>query len=86
MEIRVGSKVRSIAGRDKGYDFLVLKADTQYAYVADGRLRKVENPKKKKLKHLQASASLSALVADKLEAGTAPTNAEVRKALAELNS
>ena len=86
MEIRVGSKVRSIAGRDKGYDFLVLKADTQYAYVADGRLRKVENPKKKKLKHLQASSAVSVNIAEKLAAASEVTNAEVRKALAELNS
>ncbi|MBQ8826111.1 MAG: KOW domain-containing RNA-binding protein [Oscillospiraceae bacterium] len=86
MEIRVGSKVRSIAGRDKGYDFLVLKADTQYAYVADGRLRKVENPKKKKLKHLQASSAVSVNIAEKLAAASEVTNAEVRKALAEFNS
>ena len=86
MEIRVGSKVRSIAGRDKGYDFLVLKADTQYAYVADGRLRKVENPKKKKLKHLQASSAVSVNIAENLAAASEVTNAEVRKALAEFNS
>lgn len=86
MEIRVGSKVRSIAGRDKGCDFLVMKADTQYAYVADGDIRRVENPKKKKLKHLQASSAVSVSIAEKLAAASEVTNAEVRKALAEFNS
>ncbi len=86
MEIRVGSRVRSIAGRDKGLDFLVMKADTQYAYVADGDLRRVENPKKKKLKHLQASRAVSESIAEKLENTGEVTNAEVRKALAEFNS
>ena len=32
--------------------FLVLKKDGDYVYLADGNLRKVENPKKKKIKHV----------------------------------
>ena len=47
-----GSLVYSIAGRDKGTLFLVLKKDGDYVYLADGNLRKVENPKKKKIKHV----------------------------------
>ena len=55
MEIKVGSIVRSIAGHDKGDLQLVVGLDNGYAYVADGKLRKVEKPKKKKLKHLQGT-------------------------------
>lgn len=47
-----GSLVYSIKGRDKGNLFLVLKRDGDFVYLADGDLRKVENPKKKKLKHV----------------------------------
>lgn len=86
MEIKVGMRVRSKAGRDKGIDFLVLKTDSQYAYIANGDTRKVENLKKKKLKHLQASSYCSESTANKLAADEEITNAEVRKALAELNS
>lgn len=53
MEIKVGSIVRSIAGHDKGSLQLVVSIRDGYAYVADGKLRKIEKPKKKKLKHLQ---------------------------------
>lgn len=53
MEIQKGSLVYSLAGSDKGKTFLVLEADKEYAYIADGKIRKAEKPKKKKLKHLQ---------------------------------
>lgn len=55
MEIKIGSIVRSLAGRDKGAWFLVVDMRDGYAYVADGRLRKKEKTKKKKLKHLQGT-------------------------------
>ena len=53
MEIRRGNIVFSKAGRDKGYPLVVTDLCEGYAFVADGGMRKLENPKKKKLKHLQ---------------------------------
>ncbi len=55
MEIVEGSIVFSKAGRDKGMLFLVVKREGEYAYVSDGKLRKIENPKRKKIKHLQGT-------------------------------
>ena len=55
MEIKIGSIVRSKAGRDKGMLFVAVGLEGGYAYVSDGKLRKVEKPKKKKLKHLQGT-------------------------------
>ena len=55
MEIVVGSVVYSKAGHDKRKIFLVLSVEQDYAYIADGSLRKLEKPKKKKLIHLQAT-------------------------------
>ncbi|MBR3791429.1 MAG: RNA-binding protein [Clostridia bacterium] len=45
--------VYSKAGRDKKNLFLVLDIENDYAYIADGDMRKAEKPKKKKLIHLQ---------------------------------
>lgn len=51
--IKVGQIVKSIAGRDVGKIFLVFKViDKEYLYLVDGSLRKLDNPKKKKIKHL----------------------------------
>ncbi|MBR5278600.1 MAG: RNA-binding protein [Clostridia bacterium] len=45
----------SLAGRDKGCICAVvgIPEDEGYVLIADGKLRKVELPKKKKLKHLK---------------------------------
>lgn len=85
MEIVEGSIVRSIAGRDKGGLFIVLSRDGEYAYLVNGDLRKVDSPKKKKLKHLQGTTSVSEFIQNKLGTVGKVTNSEVRKALAEFD-
>ncbi len=82
-EVKIGTVVRSKAGRDKGDLFIVLRTEDNYAYIANGILRKVERPKKKKLMHLQPSGYVSPLIAERLEAAGEVENFEVRKALAE---
>ncbi len=57
--IKEGSIVKAKAGRDKDDFFVVVKLDKEYAYIANGRRRKVESPKKKKLIHLQATNSFA---------------------------
>ena len=83
MEIKVGSIVRSKAGRDKGDFFIVLSVEDNYVYMANGELRKVDQPKKKKLRHLQGTDEVSEFVANKIAQGLKVTNSEVRKALAQ---
>lgn len=52
-DINVGQIVKSKAGRDKDKVYLILDiVDSSYVTVVDGRLKKLENPKKKKIKHL----------------------------------
>ena len=48
----LGQLVVSLAGRDKGCVCAVVgkSEDEGYVLIADGRIRKVETPKKKKLK------------------------------------
>ena len=78
MEPKEGLIVRSKAGRDKGGLFVILKLENEYAYIADGDLRKVDRPKKKKLRHLQ----LSGHEAD-LDLRSELRDRQVREALAE---
>ncbi|MDR3552613.1 MAG: RNA-binding protein [Clostridia bacterium] len=56
MEIGLNAVVLSLKGRDSGKLFVVvgLEADVNYVRIADGRLRSLQKPKKKKLKHLKA--------------------------------
>lgn len=70
MEFHIGQMVRSIAGRDNGTAYVVVRTDGNYVYVADGAIRKLENPKKKKFKHIQGSYNISEEIAARLADGS----------------
>ncbi len=55
MDDLLGQLFISLAGRDKDLICTVvgIPEDEGYVLIADGKVRKVENPKKKKLKHLK---------------------------------
>lgn len=53
MEISRGTVVISSAGHDSGQWFAVTGADGAYVYIADGKERKLNAPKKKNLKHIR---------------------------------
>ena len=51
---QIGRLVRSRAGRDAGRYFVITGfPEENYAYISDGAVRKLNAPKKKKLKHLE---------------------------------
>ncbi len=79
MDITVGNAVYSRAGRDKGELFIVLKVEGDYVYLADGKKRRVSNPKKKKIKHLNRTN----FVSEVCQNGTIE-DYMIRKALEEL--
>ncbi|MBU5668903.1 KOW domain-containing RNA-binding protein [Peptoniphilus sp. MSJ-1] len=48
-----GQIVRSKKGRDEGKVFVISEViDKDYLFLVDGKLRKLDRPKKKKVKHL----------------------------------
>ena len=49
----LGDLVLSKAGRDGGEIFLVVDVDDDYVKIVNGKHRKISNPKKKKIKHLE---------------------------------
>ncbi|MBO4897023.1 MAG: KOW domain-containing RNA-binding protein [Clostridia bacterium] len=81
MSIVTGSLVLATAGRDKDGIFLVLQTDGVYCYMANGRERKAENPKKKKLKHIRPVGIASEEILEKLTNGISLTNAEIRRSI-----
>ncbi|MEG0766753.1 MAG: KOW domain-containing RNA-binding protein [Clostridia bacterium] len=80
--MEVGRVVTSRAGRDAGRIFVILQAlDAEYVSIADGCLRKVDRPKKKKIKHLHAHPGYFSNIPEKLNQGQPLLDAEVRKCL-----
>ena len=56
MDFKAGQIVKAKAGRDKDGFFIIKEIDGQYAYIVNGKSRKVDSPKKKKLIHLALTA------------------------------
>jgi len=82
MEIARSDIVKSIAGRDKGKLFFVLDVEDEFFLLADGKTRKIENPKRKKCKHTEFAARFDCRVADKIKSEEKITNSELRRTLA----
>lgn len=51
--IEKGMLAKSKAGHDKGQVYVIYELDETYVYLVDGRIRMIENPKRKKRKHVQ---------------------------------
>lgn len=81
MEISPGDIVYSVAGRDSGLYFVVMAVSDNFALICDGRNRKAEKPKRKKLKHLKTGFGHSVLIAEKLQNGEQVTNVQLKAEL-----
>ena len=81
-DLKIGQIVKSKAGRDKGRIFLICRVvDEQFVLVCDGSLRKLNNPKKKKVKHLMIYKTVLTEFAEKLQENQNLNDAYVKKLL-----
>jgi ribosomal protein L14E/L6E/L27E len=79
----LGVVVYSKAGRDIDRKFIIMDIiNEEYVYISDGDLRKVEKPKRKKIKHLIIT---DRVFYDVLSKKTV-SNSEIRKFLQSLGS
>lgn len=84
-DILIGQYVRSKAGRDKDRVFIITEiVDEKYVLIADGDLRRIEKPKKKKIRHLAVLAQVSEPLKDKLSGDGKINNALVRREIEKL--
>ena len=80
--MEVGRVVFSRAGRDQGHYFVVVDViDENHVAIANGCQRKVDNPKKKKIKHLAAKPELLEEMSKKISEKKRIFDSEVRNKL-----
>ena len=78
----IGMFAISKAGHDKGRMYLIVKEEEDFFYLADGRSRGIEKPKKKRKKHLQlVKSGISELLKEKLEGNLTIYNEEIKYAI-----
>ena len=83
-DINISDVVVSTAGRDAGKWFYVIAEDPCYLYLANGKDRSLDKPKRKKRKHVQKVLRSETRVAEKLRSGDKVLNSELRRDLAFL--
>ena len=79
MELKVGQVVKSTAGHDKGDLMVIAGFEKTQVLVCDGKHRKLEKPKCKNPKHLEATDEL-------LGTDSMATNKMLRKTLNKMSN
>ena len=72
MEYSIGMFARAKAGHDKGKLYIISKVEDEYVYLVDGKIRTIDNPKKKRKKHIQIDYQI---------AGQALRNEDIKRAI-----
>ena len=80
--IHISDVVVSTAGHDQGQIFYVVSTDDQFLFLANGKDRTLDKPKRKKRKHVQKVLRSETRVAEKLIHGDKVLNSELRRDLA----
>ena len=83
-DINISDVVVSTAGRDQGTWFYVIAENQTHLFLANGKDRTLDRPKRKKRKHVQKVLRSETRVAEKLRLGDKVLNGELRRDLAFL--
>ena len=77
----IGCFATSIAGHDHNNIYVTIDADDEYVYLVDGKIRKVNNPKKKKLKHVQLIKRTDDTITGRINNNVALSNEDIKYAI-----
>ncbi len=84
-DLDIGQIVKSKTGRDQGRVFVVFdKVDNNHVLIVDGSLRRIDRPKKKKIKHLAKLNIVSKEIKDAILNNEKINNAFIRRELERL--
>ena len=84
-DIQISDVVISVRGRDQGEIFYVVGREEEFLLLANGKNRTLEEPKRKKQKHVEKVLRSETRVAAKLHSGDKVLNGELRRDLAFLS-
>ena len=84
-DIQISDVVISLRGRDQGELYYVIGKQEEFLLLANGKNRTLEEPKRKKQKHVEKVLRSETRVAAKLFSGDKVLNGELRRDLAFLS-
>lgn len=78
----VGKMAKVKAGHDKDKIYIIVRDDDKFVYLADGKLKTLQNPKKKSKKHIQPILhKIDETLALKLQTNDKVIDEEIKKAV-----
>lgn len=78
----IGSFAKSKAGHDKDHIYIIVKEEKEYVYLVDGKVKTLQNPKKKKKKHIQIIKKYADnAICKKLQECTLVQDEEIKRAV-----
>lgn len=82
--IEIGQVVIGLSGRDKGKFFVITNIiDDRFVEIVDGKRRRLENPKKKNIRHLRLTKTVIDQIQTKDTKEYQYNNAYIRRVLNE---
>lgn len=79
----LGGVATSLSGRDKGRLYMIIGVNGEEIFLCDGKYRKLENPKKKNVKHVRLMPEFFPEIAERAGEGK-DENSEIRAALKQI--
>ena len=80
-----GKLAISKSGHDKDSVYVIIKEEAANVYLADGRIKTVEKPKKKSKKHIQIIKKLPEEITEMLPQDREFRNEEIKRAIKLFN-
>ena len=77
----IGCFARSLAGHDKCAVFIIIDCDDEYVYLSDGKNRLINDPKKKKRKHIQIINKKDSNIESKQKENIDIMNEDIKRAI-----
>lgn len=86
VEYKKGYFARSLAGHDKGKLYVIIEGTKEtgtmeYVFLADGFIKTLDKPKKKKIKHIQVIHYCDAIIEDIIKNGAPIRDEDVKRAI-----
>ncbi len=78
---KIGEFAKSKAGHDKEEIFIIINKEEEYVYLVDGKLRILDKPKKKKIKHIQVINQIDEELQRKLETNLILRDEDIKRAI-----
>lgn len=78
---KIGEFAISKAGHDKNEIFVIYNVVGEYVYLVDGKNRTINNPKKKKLMHLQPVHVIAKELQSKMESDKILQDEDIKRAI-----